>query len=125
MDDLGALMMPFVAVIMVTAGAYFAVRWFGKRRTGGRAGRYIKIVDRAALGKDSQLVVVQVGTKTLLVSAAGQRVDALCELEPDELKEIADRPADKSFLDLLGASLGKGFQKNGANSLIGRGGLKK
>lgn len=118
-------MMPFVAVIMVTAGAYFAVRWFGKRRTGGRAGRYIKIVDRAALGKDSQLVVVQVGTKTLLVSAAGQRVDALCELEPDELKEIADRPADKSFLDLLGASLGKGFQKNGANSLIGRGGLKK
>lgn len=84
--------------VLVLVAAYFATKWIGKRYSAqAKAGRNMKVLERMALGSDRTLFIVQVGEKTLLLGITAQRVELLCELDPDELA-LDDTPSgDTSF----------------------------
>ncbi|MEA4921209.1 MAG: flagellar biosynthetic protein FliO [Clostridiaceae bacterium] len=83
MEYLKIVLPPLLAVATVIAGAYFAARWVGKRY-GSSFGGSIKVVERAVIGRDLQLIIVQVGKKTLLLSGSSKRAELICELDSED-----------------------------------------
>jgi flagellar biogenesis protein FliO len=101
------ILMPLFAVIAVIAGAYLTVKWAAKRRNAFSSGNYIRIIERVVLGKDAYLVIAKVGEKSYMLSMTSQRVDMLCELDPDSLKPVKNEPRDTDFLSLMTAAFGR------------------
>ena len=102
------------AFVLVLVLAYLATKWLGKRyggRPGGSAGN-IKILDRASLGPDRCLYIVEAGGKTLLIGATSQRIDALSELDPEALLPPAQ---ETPFASTLKTVLKNGWAVGGGN----------
>ena len=86
--DLISLLGALVVIALVMAGAYAFTRWAGTRLSGGLSfkpgGSRMKVLDRAALGKDQALLVVQAGERYLLLSSTATGVTLLAELTREE-----------------------------------------
>ncbi len=107
MDGFSSIVTPLLAVVAVIAGAYLTTKWYAKRHNGCASGNYIKIIERAVLGKDSYLVVAEVGAKAFLLSMTSQRVEMLCELDPETLKPFEQKRPESDFAGILSAALSK------------------
>ncbi|MEA4831988.1 hypothetical protein SDC9_130619 [bioreactor metagenome] len=107
MDDIYSLLMPLLAASAVIIGAYLTARWLAKKQKGcmSGTGSNIKILERAVIGKETYLSIVKVGDKTLLLSMTGQRVEMLCELDPDSLKTNESKHPETGFFNVLCSSL--------------------
>ena len=75
-------------VLLVLVGAYFFTRWAGQNMGGGlfaasRAGR-IRVLDRAAIGRDQALLVVKAGQRYLLLGSTPAGLSLLVELTREE-----------------------------------------
>lgn len=103
-----------VLFVLVLALAYLATKWIGKRyggRIGGSSGN-IKILDRAALGPDRSLYIVEAAGKTLLIGATQQRIETLCELDPEALPPPAQEEPS-AFASTLKSVLKDGWGVGG------------
>ncbi|HKP72022.1 MAG TPA: flagellar biosynthetic protein FliO [Pyrinomonadaceae bacterium] len=110
-----------VALAFVCGLAYFIFRWLLPRLNVARAGgRMVRVVERAGLDARSQLYVIEVAWRWLLVSSSQAGVQLLSELDPkaaeDAAAEIeqsrptfgADAAAVKSaFAERLARTLGR------------------
>ncbi len=76
----------FIVVIAVPL-----VLWWYVRRTRGSRPDRLRISDKAALGKNTWVAVVEIDDKRLLVGAGESGVGLISELEP--LPEIVEEPA--------------------------------
>lgn len=77
------------ATLLVLAGAYVFIRWAGKNLGGGLigglgGGRRLTVLDRASLGRDQSLLVVQAGERYLLLGSTPAGVTLLAELTAEE-----------------------------------------
>ena len=86
--DLISLLGTLVVIALVMAGAYAFTRWAGTRLSGGLSfkpgGSRLKILDRAALGKDQSLLMVQAGERYLLLGSTPTGLTLLAELTREE-----------------------------------------
>lgn len=115
------LLQTIVALAFVCGLAYFIFRWLLPRLNVARAGgRMVRVVERAGLDARSQLYVIEVAGRWLLVSSSQAGVQLLSELDPkaaeDAAAEIeqsrptfgADAAAVKSaFAERLARTLGR------------------
>jgi flagellar biogenesis protein FliO len=86
--DLLSLVGALVVIMLVLAGAYVFTRWAGTHLAGGPiagvAGKRLKVLDRAALGKDQLLLMVQAGERYFLLGSTPAGVTLLAELSREE-----------------------------------------
>lgn len=71
---------------------YWLASRYGGRAVGGGS-RKIQVLERRSLGDKAQLVLVQVGTETLLLGITPQNVSMLSQLSA----EAEPAPADEAF----------------------------
>ncbi|MDR1736016.1 MAG: flagellar biosynthetic protein FliO [Oscillospiraceae bacterium] len=60
------------------------------RRGFGRHSRYIRVIERFPLNRDSSIVLVSIGTRLLAVCVGRDGGSLLCELEPGETERHSD-----------------------------------
>ena len=102
----------FVGILYL---AYVTTKYIGKRYSmSGRSSKSLKIIESLGLGKDSQLAVVKVGEKVLLLGITPQNVTLVKELEEDDLT-LVDNDTDKAeqmdFKTALQINIAKKFGK--------------
>ena len=78
--------------LVIVLGAPVAIWWYMRRTRGTSPGR-LRISDKAALGKNVFVAVVEVDDKRYLVGAGESGVGLISELEA--LAEVAEEPADE------------------------------
>lgn len=75
-------------VLLVLAGAYLFTRWAGQNLGGGllsaRSGSRLQVLDRAAVGRDQNLLVVRAGQRYLLLGSTPAGLTLLAELTREE-----------------------------------------
>lgn len=75
----------------------YAVKWLNKRfgmNGFGFSGRSIKIRECVGIAQDKQLMIVTVGSKTMLIGVTANAVSKICDLDEEDL--AADEAADSS-----------------------------
>ena len=77
------------------------VLWWYVRRTKGAKPNRLRISDKAALGKNTWVAVVEIDDKRLLVGAGESGVGLLSELEPlpEEVEEPVEEPVEEAAMD--------------------------
>ncbi len=90
------------AVAAVLFLAYWATRWIAARFPGGvgsaRQGSQLKLLDQLAVGKDSRLVVAQVGARVFLLGVSPSGVTSLAELSAEDAEKwLRQSPEDKQL----------------------------
>jgi flagellar biosynthetic protein FliO len=84
------LLQTIVALAFVCGLAYFIFRWLLPRLNVARAGgRMVRVVERAGLDQRSQLYVIEVAGRWLLVASSQAGVQLLSELDPKAAEDAA------------------------------------
>lgn len=94
-----------ILIILILVLTYYATRWYA-RRMGQRAGtgKYIRVLDSAALGTGASAVIIQVDTHYYLLGVGEKQVNLLCELSefdplPPEMAQA--QPFSTAFKQVL------------------------
>lgn len=102
--------------------AFWATGWLRKRfGTGsfGSAGRIIKIRECIGIAQDKQLLIVTVGSKTMLIGVTQSAVTKICDLNEEDLSvpDTEAVPPESGFMH----SLKKAFaeRKSGSSGAAG------
>ncbi len=82
-------------IVAILALAFVATRYMGKLRFHGFSrsiggGGRMKVLDQLALGRDTRILLVQIGTRILLLSATASEVSLLTELSEEEAASWLD-----------------------------------
>lgn len=105
MKEILTFIVSFLGVIGLIFLTYYASRWLNKRFSFSSSSKKIRVVERAALAQDKSLVIVKVGTKSLLLGVTPQHIENICELDSEDMKLILSDDAAQngtpSFLDNL------------------------
>ena len=84
----------FLPALAIVCGAPLAIWWYTRRNRSGNPGR-LQISDKAVLGKNLWVAVVNVDDKRFLVGAGESGVALISELEalPEPVEEPVEDPA--------------------------------
>lgn len=114
LSTLGSLAWMLLCIVVVLALAYLFTRYgLGRGNlpgmAGGAAGKAqgIRVLARTALGRESQLVVVEAGGRYFLLGATGTQISCLAELTAEEAEAFREGPENQppSFLEALKKNL--------------------
>jgi flagellar biosynthetic protein FliO len=122
-------------VSLLIVFAIFFLAWFLTRIVASRGGfkgqgRYIEIIEKYPLGKDSSLMIVKSFEKILLVGVTMQGMTTLKEFDPSEINlDKSAPPAPQGFAEVfkstLGSALPEGKVKKAISDLAKRMGGKR
>ncbi|MGI5891290.1 MAG: flagellar biosynthetic protein FliO [Bacillota bacterium] len=85
---LSNLIMPFFGVILVIFLAYWGTKWLSKKYRRICSGKYMKIMERVALGQDKSLVLVEMSDKIYFLAVSAKGVETISVLAHDQVKEL-------------------------------------
>ena len=96
---------------------FFAARWLNNRfHTGafGSGQRTVKIIECIGIAQDKQLMIVTVGSKTMLLGVTPNSVSKICDLDEEDLAvpEGTDTSSESGFMK----SLKKAFAERNRNA---------
>ncbi len=99
--DLLPLLGMLFTVILILFGAYFFTKNLPRMRIGGflgaSRGAKMRILDQLSMGRDWRIVLVQVGSRHLLLGVAAGEISLLAELSSEEAALWTDEdPQDKN-----------------------------
>ena len=89
----------FLPALAIVCGAPLAIWWYTRRNRKGSPGR-LQISDKAVLGKNLWVAVVNVDDKRFLVGAGESGVNLISELEA--LPEPLEEPVEEPLADMNG-----------------------
>lgn len=89
----------FLPAMVIVLGAPLGIWWYTRRNHKGNPGR-LQISDKAVLGKNLWVAVVNVDEKRFLVGAGESGVNLISELEAQP--EPVEEPADEPLIDMNG-----------------------
>ncbi|MGE5495266.1 MAG: flagellar biosynthetic protein FliO [Burkholderiales bacterium] len=98
-----------VVLAAVLVGAYFTTRFISGKSSKMLKGRYIQIIDRMPLGRDKNVVLIEVGDKALLVGVTNQSINTLGQIDGEAIKAAKEQTPAKE---------GKGFVQQFRDFLI-------
>ena len=92
MDDItGSTLLLIALLLLVFFGAYYATKALSGRAKNSMRGGYMRIKDSMLIGRDKQLILLEVGSKLYLLGIGGQSVGLIGTLEKDELASVAEQ----------------------------------
>ena len=87
-QDLLSLLGILLVLLLVLGGCYLFTRWAGSGPIGrlgtSAAGRHVRVLERAALGRDQALLVVQAANRYFLLGSSPSGFSLLAELTEEE-----------------------------------------
>ena len=104
MPALLSLLGMLAVMLLILAGAYGATRWAGRGFGGAFTGGRLRVLDRARVGREQQVLVVQAGERYFLLGSSPSQVSLLAELSREEAQALCQRPeqpAPPSFREAL------------------------
>lgn len=97
-----------VLFAIVVICAYYATRLLGKRYGMQNSGNgNIKILDRAYIGQDRQILIIQVAEQTMLIGVTANGIAKLSDLDPNQLPSLPEKQQAAPFQGLLDGLLKK------------------
>ena len=84
MPALLSLLGMLAVMLLILAGAYGATRWAGRGFGGAFTGGRLRVLDRARVGREQQVLVVQAGERYFLLGSSPAQVSLLAELSREE-----------------------------------------
>jgi flagellar biosynthetic protein FliO len=84
-----------VVLAAVLIGAYFTTRFISGKSRKLLKSRYIHVLDRMALGKDKNVVLIEVGEQTLLIGVTNQSINNLGQIDSEALKAVKEQTQNK------------------------------
>ena len=98
-----------IIIIIVLIFTYYGSRWLVKRYSFTPDGKHIHIIDRAVIGKDKCILVVDIyGGKYIIGVSAGQ-LNLLKDLGDIELIDSKTENKTKDFMTIFGETLKNQF----------------
>lgn len=80
-----------VVMLAVILGAYYTTKYVSSKGNRLMRGKHIKVVDRMAVARDKQIILVEVADKYLLVGVTNQAVNVLETFDKEELSNIQEQ----------------------------------
>lgn len=77
-----------IAIVVVIYLSYLFSKYVAVGASRINAAKYMKVVDRLALGQDKLIVILQIGEQYYLASVTSQSVQILKELSSEDLIEM-------------------------------------
>ena len=103
-DSTGSTLLLIFVLLLVIFAAYFTTRYLSVKGGNLMKGKYMLVKDRVVLAKDKQILLLQVGTKHIVVGVTPQAMQHLGTVEDGELQPLTqDPPTDgmQSFKEVL------------------------
>lgn len=104
----------FIAAALIIYLSYLSSKYIGKGVNRSASSRYMRLIDRIAVGQDRHIAVLQIGERYMLVGIAQGQINVLSELSEDDLMLISSgeqKLHTPDFVELM-KKLGKG-KENG------------
>ena len=99
---IGSMIGLLILMVLIFAAAYAVTRFLGRQYAVQTSpARAIKVIDKLVLGKDSFLLIVEAGEKTLLLGAGPQRISTLAELDGEMIDSLPPAESASGFFDML------------------------
>jgi len=77
------IFLPFILLLI-----YISIKYGGNKLQNIQNGRYIKILERAAISKENFLLVVKIGEKGYVMSSANGKLEIVLELDEKEILKV-------------------------------------
>ncbi|MBE6033275.1 flagellar biosynthetic protein FliO [Aminipila sp.] len=84
------LLLALLAVVAVIYLSYIFSKYVALGASKMSGTRYMRVVDRMALGQDKMMIIVQIGDKYFLAGVTSQNVQILKELSGEDLIEMEE-----------------------------------
>lgn len=86
------MIMQLVIALAITLGIMFlSYKVLGSKVNGINKDKYVQVLERTQIAKDSFILVVKTGKKGYVVISTAGHVDKLSELSEEEIKEIESK----------------------------------
>jgi flagellar protein FliO/FliZ len=89
LDYIFELLLPLIGVTGIIFLAYISTRWLSKKYNSMNSGKYIKIIERTVLNKDTYLILTEIASKKYLLSVSPQGAEVLLSFSEDELPQTS------------------------------------
>lgn len=86
----GDIIIPIILLLLVFLAAYYTTRFLSVKTWGTARGKYMKLKDSMLIGRDKQLILLEVGDKEFLIGATAQSVNLIGTLEKDSIIPVAE-----------------------------------
>ena len=104
LDDTGSSVIYTVIFILFFFGvAFFINKYLPSRQRFLAKGKYIGVLDRVVLGKEKEIVLIELGEKISMLGVTGESINLICEVHTDELieKENTEGKAVSLFINVF------------------------
>jgi len=105
-------MLQLIVIVVVMAFVFYLSYLFSRYMSKGalkiNAAKHMKVIDKLAVGQDRYILIVKITDKFFLISATGQSVQILQELDGDGLDESGDESGKIIDIDAF-KSIFQGF----------------
>ncbi len=88
LDQIIGVIGVFVILLMILFLCYFVTKRIGKLSTIQQQSKYMKMLDRMAVGQDKSLCIVLIGETYHLIGISAQGINMLKEFSQEELTEL-------------------------------------
>lgn len=105
------VLLSLLGVIGLIVLTYVSARWLN-RRVNLSGSRSIKVLEKAVLGQDKMLAVVQIGEKLMLLGITDGHIDKLSDLDKEDITAPAIPSAGGSFMENLKKAAKQQFSGN-------------
>lgn len=89
------IFLPFILLLI-----YISIKYGGNKLQDMQNGRYIKILERAAISKENSLLVVKMGEKGYVMSSANGKIEVVSELNKEEILKMETSRAIPEYENL-------------------------
>lgn len=77
------MFLPFILLLI-----YISIKYGGNKLQDMQNGKYIKVLERAAISKENSLLVVKIGEKGYIMSSTSGKIEVVSELDEEEILNI-------------------------------------
>lgn len=77
------VVLPFIILLI-----YISVKYGGNKLQHMQSGKFIKIIERVSLSKDSTLSIAKIGDKVFLIASNSNNTEILMEIDEEQLKKM-------------------------------------
>ncbi|MDR1135000.1 MAG: flagellar biosynthetic protein FliO [Clostridiales Family XIII bacterium] len=95
LGDIWSIILALIGITLVLALTYFVSKWYAGRIGHTASGQHIKVVDRIVVGKNSSIIVIELGEAQYMIGVTEQGVSIMKEL--DEPAKIVAEPKTPDF----------------------------
>ena len=112
-DSTGSTFLLIFVLLLVIFAAYFTTRYLSVKGGNLMKSKYMQVKDRVVLAKDKQILLLQVGSKHIVVGVTPQAMQCLGTVEDGELLPVAPEPQPDGNMQSFKEVLAKIYKKDG------------